>query len=114
MRSVLRHCVVHLNVSPLVYQFSNYQSINLYKTTMSILKDLQLADLDSNDDIKLLIGSDFYWYVVMGNIKISKIKEPVGVVLIKILVMFYSQKTEQLTKIANLENELQFFWDLEI
>ena len=81
---------------------------------MSILKDLQLADLDSNDDIKLLIGSDFYWYGVMGNIKISKIKEPVGVVLIKMLVMFYSQKTEQLTKIANLENELQFFWDLEI
>ena len=43
------------------------------------MKDLELADTDSSDDIELLIGSDFYWAFVTGNVRLGKLGESVGV-----------------------------------
>ena len=43
------------------------------------MKDLELADTGSSDDIKLLIGSDFCRAFVTGNIKLGKVGEPLGV-----------------------------------
>ena len=43
------------------------------------MKDLRLADTGSSDDIKLLIGSDFYWAFLTGNVRLGKLGEPVGV-----------------------------------
>ena len=54
-------------------------SINFVQSNYDHFKDLQLADSGSNDDIELLIGSDFYWCVVTGNVKVCKIGELVGV-----------------------------------
>ena len=45
---------------------------------MIFLKDLGLADTGSSDDIKLLIGSDFYWAFLTGNVRLGKLEEPVG------------------------------------
>ena len=41
--------------------------------------DLELAATGSSDDIELLIGSDFYWAFVTGNVRLDKVGEPVGV-----------------------------------
>ena len=97
---------------------------------------MQLADSGSEDEIDLLIGSDFYWSIVTGNVRLGKVGEPVGVetrfgwVLngpvnsektasanINIVhetsshVLFVnSQKS---TEAGNLEKELNRFWDLE-
>ena len=43
------------------------------------MKDLEPADTGSIDDIKLVIGSDFYWAFVTGNLRLGKVGEPVGV-----------------------------------
>ena len=50
-----------LNISLLISQ-SNYEHF----------KDLKLADSGSNNDIELLIGSDFCRSMVTGNVKIGK------------------------------------------
>ena len=55
------------------------QPITFAKNNFEFLKDLELADTDSSDDIELLIGSDFYWAFVTGNVRLGKLGEPVGV-----------------------------------
>ena len=55
------------------------QPITFAKNNFEFLKDLELADTGSSDDIELLIGSDFYWAFVMGNVRLGKVGEPVGV-----------------------------------
>ena len=54
------------------------QPITFAKNNFEFLKDLELADTDSSDDIELLIGSDFYWAFVTGNVRLGKLGEPVG------------------------------------
>ena len=49
------------------------------KNNFEFLKDSELADTGSIDDIKLVIGSDFYWAFVTGNVRLGKVAEPVGV-----------------------------------
>ena len=55
------------------------QPITFAKNNFGFLKDLELADTGSSDDIELLIGSDFYWGFVTRNVKLSKVGELVGV-----------------------------------
>ena len=43
------------------------------------MKDLELADTGSGDDIELLIGPYFYWAFATGNVRLGKVGEPVGV-----------------------------------
>ena len=43
------------------------------------MKDLELADTGSSDDIELIIGSYFYWAFVTGNVRLGKVGEPQGV-----------------------------------
>ena len=43
------------------------------------MKDLELADTGSSDDIEQLWVSDFYWEFVTGNVRPGKVEEPVGV-----------------------------------
>ena len=47
------------------------QLINFAKTCLTYLKDLQLADLGSINEIDPLIGSNFYWSVINWR-KLSK------------------------------------------
>lgn len=49
-----------------------HQSINFAQSNYEHFKDLKLADSGSNNDIKLLIGSDFCRSMVTGNVKIGK------------------------------------------
>ena len=42
------------------------------------MKDIELADTGSSDDIELLIGPDFYWVFVTENVRLGKVGEPVG------------------------------------
>ena len=67
--------------SPLstIYLSTCNQLINFTKTRFDYLKDLQLADSSSTDEIDLLIGSSFYWSVVTGKTKTGKNNEPVAV-----------------------------------
>ena len=40
---------------------------------------MELANSKSKSDIDLLIGSDFYWLLVTGNVRFGNPGEPVGV-----------------------------------
>ena len=53
--------------------------IMFVKNNFEFLRDLELADTCSSDDIELFIGSDFYWAFVTGNVTLGKVGEPVGV-----------------------------------
>ena len=55
------------------------QSSNFAKQNFDYLKKLELANSKSKNDINLLIGSDFYWLLVTGNVKFWNPREPVGV-----------------------------------
>ena len=55
------------------------QSINFVRNNYNHFKDLQLVDSGFNDDIQLLIGSDFYWSMVTGNVKIGKNGEAIEI-----------------------------------
>ena len=55
------------------------QPIKLVKSKFEFLNNLQLADSGYSEEIDLLIGSDFYWSIVTGAVKVGKIGEPVGV-----------------------------------
>ena len=48
------------------------QLINFTKTRFDYLKDLQLADLGSTDEIDLLLGFNFYLSVAFGKTKTGK------------------------------------------
>ena len=54
------------------------QPITFARNNFEFLKDLELADTGSSDDIELLWGSDFYWEFVTGNVRPCKVGEPVG------------------------------------
>ena len=60
---------LHLKNQPITFAWKNFE----------FLKDLELADTGCSDDIELLIGSDFYWAFVTGNVRLRKVGEPVGV-----------------------------------
>ena len=49
------------------------------KTRFDYLKNLQLADSGSTDEIDILIGSNFYWSVVTGKTKTGKNNKPLAV-----------------------------------
>ena len=53
--------------------------ITFAKNNFEFLKNLELADTGFSDDIELLIGSDFYWAFVTGNVRLGKVGVPVGV-----------------------------------
>ena len=55
------------------------QSSNFAKQNFDYLKELKLANSKSKSDIDLLIGSDFYWLLVTGNVRFGNPGEPVGV-----------------------------------
>ena len=55
------------------------QPINLVKSKFEFLNNLQLADSGYSEEIHLSIGSDFYWSIVTGAVKVGKIGEPAGV-----------------------------------
>ena len=55
------------------------QSSNFAKQNFDYLKELELANSKSKNDIDLLIGSDFYWLLVTGNAKFGNPRESVGV-----------------------------------
>ena len=55
------------------------QSTDFARNNFDYLKELELADSKSTDEIDLLIGSDFYWLLVTGNVKFGKPGQPVGV-----------------------------------
>ena len=55
------------------------QLLNIAKTRIVYLDDLQLADWRSTDEIDLLIGSNFYWSLVTGKTKTGKSNETVAV-----------------------------------
>ena len=55
------------------------QPVTFAKNNFEFLRELELADTGSSDDIELLIGSDFYWAFVTGNIRLGKVGEPVEV-----------------------------------
>ena len=55
-------------------QYSDFAKENL-----DYLKQLKLANSRSKYDIDLLIGSDFYWLLVTGNVEFGNPGEPVGV-----------------------------------
>ena len=63
-----------------IYLSSLKKTVNyVCKEQLWILKDLELADTGSGDDIELLIGPHFYWAFVTGNVRLGKVGEPVGV-----------------------------------
>ena len=55
------------------------QSSNYAKENIDYLKELELANSKSKNDIDLLIGSEFQWLLVTGNVKFGNPGEPVGV-----------------------------------
>jgi len=65
--------------TPFICLLIKNKPIQVAKNKSEHLKDLKLADSGSNDDIELLIGGDFYWSLVTGDIKRGEIAEPVGV-----------------------------------
>ena len=71
-------CIEALCTSFICLSIRN-QSINFVQNNYDHFKDLQLIDSGSNDDIELLIGSDFYWSMVTGNVKIGKNGEAIEV-----------------------------------
>ena len=109
------------------------QLINFAKTHFDHLKDLQLADSGSTDEIDLLICFDFYWSVVTGKTKTGKNNESVAVeakfgwVLKGLVTSFetstnltfeseYSHllflNTDQSVRNENINFNLNHFWDL--
>ena len=55
-------------------QYSDFAKENL-----DYLKQLELANSRSKYNLDLLIGSDFYWLLVTGNVEFGNPREPVGV-----------------------------------
>ena len=113
------------------------QSSNFPKQNFDYLKELELPNSKSKNDIDVLIDSDFYWLLVTGNVKFGNPGEPVRVetkfgwvlndplkgedvnglsntnfvneISSHILFINSDQKSESL----GLENKLDRFWDLE-
>ena len=123
--------------TPFICLLIQRQSSNFAKQNFDYLKELELANSESKNDIDLLIGSDFYWLLVTVNVKFGNPGEPVEVetrfgrvlngslkgegvnglsntnfvseVSSHILFINSDQKSESL----GLENKLDRFWDLE-
>ena len=133
--SNLEFCIEALCIRFVCFPIKN-QNINIVQNSYDHFKNLQLAESGFNCDIELLIGSDFCWSVVTGNVKIGKTREVVSVETkfgwlfngpvtkrenISTCLSFVNEntshilfsKTDQFTKTADLENELYHFWDLE-
>ena len=55
------------------------QLIKTAKRNFEFLKDLKLADSGNSEEVVVLIGSDFYWSIVTGKVRIGEIGEPVCV-----------------------------------
>ena len=55
------------------------QSSNFPKQNFDYLKELELHNSKLKNDIDLLLGSDFYWLLVTGNVKFGNPGEPVRV-----------------------------------
>ena len=113
------------------------QSSNFAKQNFDYLKELELANSESKNDIDLLIGSDSYWLLVTGNVKFGNPGESMGVetkfgwVLNGLLkgedvngpsnINFVSEvsshilfiNSDQKSESLGLENKLDCFWDLE-
>ena len=47
-------------------------------SNFEFLKNIELAETNSNENVDLLIGSDFYWHLVTGRVKFGKPNEPVA------------------------------------
>ena len=95
------------------------------------MKGLELADTGSSDNIKLLIGSDFYWAFFTENVRLGNVGEPVGVESklngpipkqqsVSINLTFANENSSHVL-FCNAQNsmdndfdkELHRFWDLE-
>ena len=55
------------------------QPVKYAKNNFEFLKDLNLADSGTMEEIDMLIGSDFYWSLVIEKVKMSKTGEPVAI-----------------------------------
>ena len=116
------------------------QLVKYTKNNFEFLKDLNLADSGTMEEIDILIGSDFYRSLVTGKVKMGKTGEPVAIetkfgwVLNGPLnekasqghvtvvnetkthvlnLCFEPTKISDLTKPESLEIDLKKLWDLE-
>ena len=65
---------------PFVNLFTNSETIsNFAKENLNYLKELELTNSKAKNDIDLLIGPDFYWLIVTGNVTFGNPGETVGV-----------------------------------
>ena len=55
------------------------QPVKYAKNSFEFLKDLNLADSGTKEEIDMLIGFDFYWSLVTGKVKMGKTGEPVAI-----------------------------------
>ena len=78
----LKNSKEKFKVKPLCTPFiclpTQKQSTNFVKENFDYLKELELANSKSKNDIDLLIGSDLYWLLVTRNVKFGNPGEPVG------------------------------------
>ena len=123
-----------------IYLAITNQPVKYTKNNFEVLKDLNLADSGTMEEIDMLIGSDFYWSLVTGKVKMGKTGKPVAIetkfgwVLngplnekssqghvtvvneMKTHVLnlcFEPTKISDPTKIESSETELKKLWDLE-
>ena len=54
------------------------QPVKYAKNNFEFLKDLNLADSGTMEEVDMLIGSNFYWSLVTEKVKIGKTGEPVA------------------------------------
>ena len=55
------------------------QPVKYAKNNFEYLKDLNLADSGTMEEIDMLIGSDFYYSLVKGKVKMGRTGEPVAI-----------------------------------
>ena len=110
------------------------QPVKYAKNNFEFLKDLNLADPGTKEEINMLTGFDFYWSLVTGKVKMGKTGEPIAIETKfgRVLNGPLNEKASQghatvinetkshvlnlcfePTKIVSLESDLKRSWDLE-
>ena len=107
-------------------------------SNFEFLKNIELAETNSTENVDLLIGSDFYWHLVTGRVKFGKPNEPValetkiGWILngpvrdqknngsvnvthsaLTEHVLYLSSEKEKIDEDSDIERKLEKFWNLE-
>ena len=125
-------CLQALSVMvPLICLPIKNQPVAFARENFEHLRGLDLADSGGEDEVDLLIGSDFYWELMSGKVRVGRGGEPVALEsrvdwVLSGPVQGYSKSTDgnvnllNATRVLRIDNEtssldkqLHKFWDLE-